>query len=498
MIPPLPVPPSPTFEALIQGAQFRDRVAIRVHASSDTIFQALHEVALRDMKLAWLLGEVRYLPSRLTGRMPAVDPMTPFFETLIAGGTLVLRDDRPREMITGSAAQLHRVNQAPRRFASREAFDAFTDSEYEKLFISIRVTPTGQPGEVWLVLEHATRALSSISECKFSRYWLVIKPLGAFVSRQLLRAVRRRAEAATVGAPRRPPRWTRSDPCDTRGKDTGPSGRRSDSAGDRHPHERCDDPRGAARRVALAGADGCRRPRRLVQLRLARQRPEAERDEYRAAPPTSHHRDDLPCAAGRDGQLHRAGDRARACLDAGGAGAGWDVGGDMDVRARGGEPGRDAPARARPRRTGVSLPRAPVVADPTRRPVVHFIMQRKQLLGIARRAEMARWQHTAFKSPAGEAAYRAAYDAEMKSWPVPYEELDLASRFGITHVIACGPQAAPPLVLLHGYMATATMWSPNISAFSKEHRVYAVDVMGQPSKSIPTSRYAIPRISYRG
>jgi pimeloyl-ACP methyl ester carboxylesterase len=94
-------------------------------------------------------------------------------------------------------------------------------------------------------------------------------------------------------------------------------------------------------------------------------------------------------------------------------------------------------------------------------------------------------QHTAFKTRAGEAAYRAAYDAEMKSWPVPYEEIDLPSRFGTTHVIVCGPKAAPPLVLLHGYMATSTMWSINIAAFSKGHRVYAVDVMGQPGKSIP-------------
>ena len=94
-------------------------------------------------------------------------------------------------------------------------------------------------------------------------------------------------------------------------------------------------------------------------------------------------------------------------------------------------------------------------------------------------------QHTAFKTPAGEAAYRAAYDAEMKSWPVPCEEIDVSSRFGTTHVIACGPKAAPPLVLLHGYMATSTMWSFSIAAFSKDYRVYAVDVMGQPGKSIP-------------
>ena len=90
-----------------------------------------------------------------------------------------------------------------------------------------------------------------------------------------------------------------------------------------------------------------------------------------------------------------------------------------------------------------------------------------------------------FKTPIGESAYFAAYDAAMKSWPVPYEEMDIPGRFGMTHVVVSGPKQAPPLVLLHGYMATLTMWSPNIAAFAKDYRVYAIDVMGQPSKSIP-------------
>ena len=94
--------------------------------------------------------------------------------------------------------------------------------------------------------------------------------------------------------------------------------------------------------------------------------------------------------------------------------------------------------------------------------------------------------HTsAFKTPEGEVAYLAAYEAAMRLWPVPYEEIELPSRFGMTHVVTSGPKDAPPLVLLHGYMANLTMWSPNIADWSKDYRVYAIDVMGQPGKSIP-------------
>jgi hypothetical protein len=190
----LPIPASPEFDRFAQGAQFRDCIAVVVKAPPEIIFQALREFALRDMKLAWALGEIRYLPSRLGRHMPAANSRRPFLSLLIEHGTVILRDDSPHELITESAAQLHRVNQAPQRFTTREAFDAFADPDHEKLYMSIRMAPTGWPGERWLVLEHATRPLSPVTERSFSRYWRVIKPLGAFVSWQLVRAIRRKAQ----------------------------------------------------------------------------------------------------------------------------------------------------------------------------------------------------------------------------------------------------------------------------------------------------------------
>jgi pimeloyl-ACP methyl ester carboxylesterase len=117
--------------------------------------------------------------------------------------------------------------------------------------------------------------------------------------------------------------------------------------------------------------------------------------------------------------------------------------------------------------------------------IVHFIMQRKQLLGITRRVEATMARPSPFKTPDGKAAYLAAYDAAMKFWPVPYEEMEVPTRFGMTHVVVSGRKEARPLVLLHGYLATLTMWVPNIADFSKDYRVYAIDVIGQPSKSTP-------------
>jgi pimeloyl-ACP methyl ester carboxylesterase len=74
----------------------------------------------------------------------------------------------------------------------------------------------------------------------------------------------------------------------------------------------------------------------------------------------------------------------------------------------------------------------------------------------------------------------------MKSWPLPYQEFDIPTYFGRTHVVVCGPPNAPPVVLLHGYWATATMWARNVAELGRDHRVYAIDVMGQPGKTVPT------------
>ena len=90
---------------------------------------------------------------------------------------------------------------------------------------------------------------------------------------------------------------------------------------------------------------------------------------------------------------------------------------------------------------------------------------------------------SSFTSPEGENEYRSAYDAVMKRWTVPYEELDIPTGFGITHVIASGLKSLPPLLLLHACGASATMWFPNVGPLSHAFRVFAVDIMGEPGKS---------------
>jgi pimeloyl-ACP methyl ester carboxylesterase len=91
-----------------------------------------------------------------------------------------------------------------------------------------------------------------------------------------------------------------------------------------------------------------------------------------------------------------------------------------------------------------------------------------------------------FKTPELESQFLAAYEAALDLWPVPSEALDVPTRFGSTHVNACGLKEKPAMVLLSGFGANSTMWYPNVAALSSQFRLYALDTIGQPGKSIPS------------
>ncbi len=40
------------------------------------------------------------------------------------------------------------------------------------------------------------------------------------------------------------------------------------------------------------------------------------------------------------------------------------------------------------------------------------------------------------------------YDEKMMEWPIPYEDIFVDTEYGKVHVIASGPEDAPPMLLV--------------------------------------------------
>lgn len=188
------VMPSRLLDEELPEYGFRDTIAITADASPERILAAFRSVTLRDMPIAWLLGALRYLPQRLMGKAPDAGADQPFFAMLRCSTCAVVLAERPDELALGMVGRLHRVtDQEPQELSGARAFRAFDRPGFEKLALSVRVIP--REDATLVVLEHRTQALGSSARLRFGLYWLVIKPMGAFVTYQVLLAVRRLASA---------------------------------------------------------------------------------------------------------------------------------------------------------------------------------------------------------------------------------------------------------------------------------------------------------------
>lgn len=90
-----------------------------------------------------------------------------------------------------------------------------------------------------------------------------------------------------------------------------------------------------------------------------------------------------------------------------------------------------------------------------------------------------------FTSTQGERAVMRLYDSVLERWPVEYQILEIPTRHGRAFAIASGDASAPPIILLHGAGTNSTMWVGEISAYSRQHRVYLVDIPGEAGRSAP-------------
>jgi pimeloyl-ACP methyl ester carboxylesterase len=83
-----------------------------------------------------------------------------------------------------------------------------------------------------------------------------------------------------------------------------------------------------------------------------------------------------------------------------------------------------------------------------------------------------------------------SYQQLVDQWPIPLEELDLPTTYGLTHCILTGQKSNPPLFLFHGVGDnSAVMWLLNIEELSRHFYCVAIDTLGGPGKSIPNAHF---------
>lgn len=95
-----------------------------------------------------------------------------------------------------------------------------------------------------------------------------------------------------------------------------------------------------------------------------------------------------------------------------------------------------------------------------------------------------------YKNQRAEENIVSTYNALLEQWETPFEEKDIETTYGSTHVIIAGKPEGMPVMLFHGVGDdSALMWLYNAKEWAKEFRLYAIDTLGGPGKSRPNENY---------
>ena len=85
---------------------------------------------------------------------------------------------------------------------------------------------------------------------------------------------------------------------------------------------------------------------------------------------------------------------------------------------------------------------------------------------------------------------RETYDRLLSLWECELRERDVETEYGTTHIIECGQEDNPPLVLFHGVGDdSALMWIFNAPELIRYFHIFAADTLGGPGKSVPNGNY---------
>lgn len=78
------------------------------------------------------------------------------------------------------------------------------------------------------------------------------------------------------------------------------------------------------------------------------------------------------------------------------------------------------------------------------------------------------------------------YNQKQQSLKIPTEDIYVNTFAGKTHILASGDVNNPPVVLLHAFNAGAPVSLEPIQGLQKKYRLYAIDTVGQATKSDET------------
>lgn len=170
----------------------RTRHEGEVEATTDVTYAAARELDLAHSPIARVLFGLRSLPRVLSGTEgPPLGKID--FEALEEIGFVVLGEEPGRELVVGAVGQFWRPVGNLRRIEP-EDFTTFDAPDHAKGAMNFRVTASGATSRV--VTETRVMCTDANARRKFRLYWALIGPFSGLIRGEMMRTLKRSAEAA--------------------------------------------------------------------------------------------------------------------------------------------------------------------------------------------------------------------------------------------------------------------------------------------------------------
>ncbi|MEA2273794.1 MAG: hypothetical protein QOI98_2502 [Solirubrobacteraceae bacterium] len=179
-------------DAHLPGYDFSSHHELAVAAPPERTLAALMALNSRDLRLTRLLMGLRRIPARLRGKPAAVPAPTESGDRGMVPAAFVELARTDRAAAYGLAAQFWKPVAPPVKLADAAAFEAFHEPGYAKAVMGFEVRPTAEGCR--LLTETRIAVTDGAARRSFSRYWLVIRAGSGLIRREVLHAVRLRAE----------------------------------------------------------------------------------------------------------------------------------------------------------------------------------------------------------------------------------------------------------------------------------------------------------------
>ena len=174
-----------TIDDVLPAWDWRSAHGTRVEASPERAAAAVRELSGRDLPVTGALMRVRALGRRTFDNRPTVEAMTKI-------GLATLVDER-YVVVLGGVLSPWRVRGGHRSIASADELRAFAEPGWVRVATAFTVTPEREGCRVRT--ETRIVATDDTARRRFGRYWRLIGPFSSITRREMLAAIRRRAEA---------------------------------------------------------------------------------------------------------------------------------------------------------------------------------------------------------------------------------------------------------------------------------------------------------------